>query len=43
MYFGNNGNVKARGRYLHKNLINFIKEERCSGGKTKMICSVGKF
>ena len=26
-----------------KNLIRHLKEERCNGGKTKIICSGGKF
>ena len=39
MYYVKDGNVKAVIRYLCKHL----KKERCTGGKTKIICSMGKF
>ena len=45
MHFVSDGNAKAVSRYLRRdeNLIKHLKEERCTGGKTKIICLGGKF
>ena len=45
MHFVSDGNAKAVSRYLRRdeNLIKHLKEERYTGGKTKIICLGGKF
>ena len=42
MCFISDGNVKTVSRYLRETTVH-LKEERCTGGKTKIICSGGKF
>ena len=42
MCFISDGNVKAVSKYLRETTVH-LKEERCTGGKTKIICSGGKF